>query len=658
MSIIHAITQRPWQARPHPTNLPPNMSVWVVRFTGEIFESYDEYLAAIEQYQAKQWLTSSFKTKDPITLEECLILERDHRKRSPPFPESHRRAVLAYVQFKFGSTHDLATELMAIFREEYLPDELVQFKESSNKRFQARSKYLRVIKRIDPTSNMYSLKILDTNEIVNLPASAIYRRQLPFTRDQLKEFIKDNCDRPNLISRLFVKEDVAKSLGIRTVLKDEEKASDARKRRFDYDDDDVERRKKEKRYPCEDSFLTDDERQGEGPRVAPSTDFLVPMDCVGDTLVVWEFCNSFSEILRLSRFDFPLLCTAIMDVSSPKLCDLLQHVLYALLRMIDHPRLYKIDEKVDREKSEETDARNDDEIALMEEANTRIRALLKNKLALNAIEPFLKARINLDPDSLPPEVEAYILSEHAAFACLSGPSKIFVLKRLLDDAVASSKFRTSLDHAMEHISSLYSLKLERCSQYRQQISLLTGTVVDSREEGSDGEGSDQENEEAPSSKSTLTPVEFAKLGVADKAVYLKPLKMEHERQMNKLNKEIKAGQVLRTTPLGMDREGSRYWLFNAESSILFIESADRSWWGKLTTIAEVDQLLAWLNDKGMREHELKTVIQRKHSAIAHQIKKNEVELIRVTGERCSTRLQVKQAPADETAAYINKLYKP
>ena len=44
-----------------------------------------------------------------------------------------------------------------------------------------------------------------------------------------------------------------------------------------------------------------------------------------------------------------------------------------------------------------------------------------------------------------------------------------------------------------------------------RISLLTGTVVDSREEGSDGEGSDQENEEAPSSKSTLTPVEFAKL---------------------------------------------------------------------------------------------------------------------------------------------------
>ncbi len=46
---------------------------------------------------------------------------------------------------------------------------------------------------------------------------------------------------------------------------------------------------------------------------------------------------------------------------------------------------------------------------------------------------------------------------------------------------------------------------------RLRISLLTGTVVDSREEGSDGEGSDQENEEAPTSKSTLTPVEFAKL---------------------------------------------------------------------------------------------------------------------------------------------------
>lgn len=37
-------------------------------------------------------------------------------------------------------------------------------------------------------------------------------------------------------------------------------------------------------------------------RPSPSTDFRVPLECVGDLLMVWDFCSSFSRLLNLFPF--------------------------------------------------------------------------------------------------------------------------------------------------------------------------------------------------------------------------------------------------------------------------------------------------------------------------------------------------------------------
>lgn len=37
-------------------------------------------------------------------------------------------------------------------------------------------------------------------------------------------------------------------------------------------------------------------------RPSPCRDFNVPMDCVGDLLMVWDFCASFARLLNLSPF--------------------------------------------------------------------------------------------------------------------------------------------------------------------------------------------------------------------------------------------------------------------------------------------------------------------------------------------------------------------
>lgn len=57
------------------------------------------------------------------------------------------------------------------------------------------------------------------------------------------------------------------------------------------------------KYPIDDLLVQpdpDDPVFSERP--SPSRDFKVPMNCVGDLLVVWDFCSSFSRLLHLWPF--------------------------------------------------------------------------------------------------------------------------------------------------------------------------------------------------------------------------------------------------------------------------------------------------------------------------------------------------------------------
>lgn len=56
-------------------------------------------------------------------------------------------------------------------------------------------------------------------------------------------------------------------------------------------------------YPIEDLLLPPDLDDADiTQRPSPSRDFSVPMDCVGDLLMVWDFCTSFGRQLHLWRF--------------------------------------------------------------------------------------------------------------------------------------------------------------------------------------------------------------------------------------------------------------------------------------------------------------------------------------------------------------------
>eukprot|EP00252_Welwitschia_mirabilis_P025586 TRINITY_DN8064_c0_g2_i1.p1 TRINITY_DN8064_c0_g2~~TRINITY_DN8064_c0_g2_i1.p1 ORF type:complete len:710 (+),score=191.92 TRINITY_DN8064_c0_g2_i1:161-2131(+) len=87
------------------------------------------------------------------------------------------------------------------------------------------------------------------------------------------------------------------------------------------------------KYPIEDTLLQpgpDDPVFTQRP--SPSTDFAVPMDCVGDLLMVWDFCTSFSKALHLWPFSLEDFEKAISYKDGDT--SLLSETHYALLRIV------------------------------------------------------------------------------------------------------------------------------------------------------------------------------------------------------------------------------------------------------------------------------------------------------------------------------------
>lgn len=67
-------------------------------------------------------------------------------------------------------------------------------------------------------------------------------------------------------------------------------------------------------------------------RPSPSRDFTIQMDCVGDLLMVWDFCSSFGRLLYLWPFSFEDFEKAICHKDSNLALIVETHA--ALLRLL------------------------------------------------------------------------------------------------------------------------------------------------------------------------------------------------------------------------------------------------------------------------------------------------------------------------------------
>ncbi|KAJ6422422.1 hypothetical protein OIU84_027393 [Salix udensis] len=91
------------------------------------------------------------------------------------------------------------------------------------------------------------------------------------------------------------------------------------------------------KYPIDDLLVqpvTDDPVFTARP--LPSTDFKVPMDCVGDLLMVWDFCSSYSKLLHLLPFSLEDFENAICHKGSN--VTLIVETHSSLLRLLKHDK--------------------------------------------------------------------------------------------------------------------------------------------------------------------------------------------------------------------------------------------------------------------------------------------------------------------------------
>ncbi|KAG0268580.1 hypothetical protein DFQ27_006359 [Actinomortierella ambigua] len=329
--------------------------VWVMRFTNEIFTTYEyptDYINRYLFYQQRTWqcITTG---KSGLTYEEAL--ESEHKAQSATaskFPSQLRKPLLEFVQFNIGRIDAVVEESIAQFKDRYYEGETV------NVVWDKQKSYAGFIKRVLPKSEWITIEGSQDPEvpgqylvqIVNesdkpiagmekiVDCSMLSRDRLAFNKMIVRTTIRECMSKENYMSAPWVVKNVwAKKYGIDTTLPASlQKARDLaqaklKKRKGPGDPaPELSGAKKAKKdtppgeekktvtpqepvkvikYPIEDLDLDVklSKTEGDGKatlqrRPKGLTDLDVPQDCFEQVVMAWQFLNSFSESLKLSPF--------------------------------------------------------------------------------------------------------------------------------------------------------------------------------------------------------------------------------------------------------------------------------------------------------------------------------------------------------------------
>jgi len=324
-----------------PKDLKPNEEVFQVRFTKEIFRDYQDYLSCMNLYRRRVW-TCKVSGKSNLTYEEAVVSERKATEKVQQFPKEFMGPVLHLVQFSRLRIDELVDRLYKNFKETFVVGEVVVgVREASP----CMCRILKVLEDEKDGSHQYEVAWLDDDNrrigTSKESADNLKRKKVPFSRALLKAFVRESASSgPSRNSPWSVHDKHARKYKIALVAPEQIKPKETpskrtppseRGRRNEVDETkrqansqrkrkqteggttekkgDKKRQHVEKKaifqqpiqYPIEDSQV---KPSPEDPQLAdrpvPSTDFILPMECMGDLLMVWDFCCLFSKALHLS----------------------------------------------------------------------------------------------------------------------------------------------------------------------------------------------------------------------------------------------------------------------------------------------------------------------------------------------------------------------
>ncbi|KAF9608510.1 hypothetical protein IFM89_009876, partial [Coptis chinensis] len=329
-----------------PQSLESHELVFQVRFTKEIFKDYQypafirEYLNRVNLYRQRLW-TCKITGKTNLTYEEALVSEQLANEKVQQFPKELVAPVLQMVQFSPLKLIDIVNNICKRLQERLSEgDELYGRKDQSV----CACKILKVLGDAEKSSYEVGWIDKDKNVIDHsvVRAEDLIRKKLPFTREVLKSFIRESTSRS---FPWILHEKLARRYGVSTEVPEElrDKISPkGKKKRKKIETENSHGSKKKKKedepaepikYPIDDLLVQPD---ADDPvltdRPTPSRDFNVPMDCVGDLLMVWDFCSSFSKLLQLSPFSLEDFQNAICHKDNNLILIVESHA--AVLRLL------------------------------------------------------------------------------------------------------------------------------------------------------------------------------------------------------------------------------------------------------------------------------------------------------------------------------------
>ncbi|MFQ6647609.1 hypothetical protein Gotur_021057 [Gossypium turneri] len=424
-------------------------------------------------------------------------------------------------------------------------------------------------------------------------------------------------------------------------------------------------------------------------RPSPSRDFNVPMDCIGDLLMVWDFCSSFSRVLNLWPFSLEDFENAICHKDSNLVIIVETHS--ALLRIL---------------------IKDDGEYSLALQNKKR-----KSKISLITWTEYVCDFLEMI--NVTELCSCMTTIKRGHYGLLDANAKLGILRELVCHALETDLIRGKLDDLIEQRRALGATvrgeALEYARKKRQEKEQLkgesNGLVV--KENSMESTGSNphmaengEENgdmvEEVISSgqsnafvnrykylfcnrsrkqlngqskkgeKQKLDPkVEAENITNSNEKEAQKQLTGEKKEDQEKKSKEKREQRKeyfkremekrsIRTNPLGKDRDYNRYWWFRRDGRI-FVESSDSKQWGYYCAKEEVDALMSSLNPKGERERALQQQLEKFYPRISLELQKRSKDLAqKIALEeavlRRSTRVRAppRENPANAFLKYVNK----
>ncbi|XP_061374436.1 uncharacterized protein LOC133316671 [Gastrolobium bilobum] len=689
------LRRKPFALAEPPKDLEPTETVYQIRFTKEIFRDYHEYLNRINLYRQRVWMCK-VTGKTCLTYEGALVSEKYATEKVQQFPKELMAPALRIIQYSMLPLKDLADSIAEELQERLFVGAEVYGKKDNG------AHPCKILKVLQEGGNKvrYEVAWLDKNnniiERTEVSSEDLVQKKLPFSRNMLKSFIRESTYRN---APWVLHDKVAKNHGISTDIPEELRGRIffnngllvcSKKRKNEESKGGTENCKRNKlggakfdssaqekendhnkeepiKYPIDDLLVKPDP---DDPvftnRPSPSRDFNVPIYCVGDLLMVWDFFMSFGKLLRLWPYSLEDFENAICHKGSN-----------VVLLVESHAVLFRVLLKCDDEYSSTVEKR-------------------KRKSKITMINWTDYVRDFLDMINIPGlrHYEATIKRGHYGFLDVNAKLEIFceLVNRVLETAI----LREKLDEFVEQRRTLGASRREEAleasrkrKKEKEQLKadsesnggvgghhlsistnnnhrLQNGDIGKNRngeiESSSQKDALDRSsviNHSNPASK--MTPKKFnpelkgpAEIGNKDPSE-----KKSKEKKRDYFEREMEK-RFIRTSPLGKDRYHNRYWWFHRDGRI-FVESSDSKEWGYYSSKEELDALMGSLNCKGERERALQKQLEIFYSRICSEFQKRSKDLIHKMAlddsvVRRSTRVRAppRENPASAFLRYINK----